>query len=116
IKLTKELVKESTNQAPELALAVDLLWRAGETNIAAKTFKQLRAISSGFDLDTPLFGRLSPVADHLGLPADWRVQSPKRKDVGTRPSLDSLGPFRWEPYAAPAWTLTDADQRQHSLA
>jgi peroxiredoxin len=115
VKLAKELAKDSTNQAPELALAVDLLWRAGETNVATKTFKQLRAISSGFDLDTPIFARLASVADRLGWPADWRIQHSKKKDAGNRPNLDSLGPFRWEPYTAPAWTLTDADHRQHSL-
>jgi peroxiredoxin len=116
IKLAKELVKDSTNQAPELALAADVFWHFAETNQAEKTFKQLRAISSAFDLDTPIFSRLAPVADHLGLAADWRVAAPKRKDVGNRPGLDSLGPFRWEPYTAPGWTLKDAEARPHSLA
>src|SRR5262249_15622609 len=28
-------------------------------------------------------------------------------DVGIRPSLDSLGPLLWQPYAAPEWDLSD---------
>ena len=39
-----------------------------------------------------------------------------RPDTGNRPPLDSLGPFRWQPYAAPEWTLTDSVHRERSLA
>src|SRR5436190_2150121 len=46
----------------------------------------------------------------------WMIPPPKKKDTGKRPSLDSLGPFRWEPYTAPGWTLTDAAGQQRSLA
>jgi peroxiredoxin len=116
VKLAKELVKDSTNQAPELALAAHLFWQAGETSEATNAFQQLRAVSSLFDLDTPIFARLAPIADHLGLLADWRVPVPHKTDIGHRPSLDSLGPFRWRPYAAPAWTLTDANHGKLSLA
>jgi hypothetical protein len=116
VKLAKELVKEGTNQAPELALATHLFWQAGEISEATNAFGLLREISAGFDFDTPLFARLAPVAEHLGLPTDWRVPTPNKPDVGKRPSLDSLGPFRWQPYTAPAWTLTDANQKKVSLA
>ena len=116
VELATELIKSSTNQAPALALAAHLCWEVGETKVADDTFRQLRRISSGFDLDTPIFTRLAPIADHLGLPTDWRKPPPKKKDVGKRPPLDSLGPFRWQPYSAPAWTLSDAQQKQVSLA
>jgi len=116
VKLAREIADSSTNQAPDLALAAALLWQARKTNAAIKSFKQLRAISSRFDLETPVFARLSPIAQNLGLPLDWRIPPPKKKDTGKRPSLDSLGPFRWEPYTAPAWTLTDAAGHQRSLA
>jgi peroxiredoxin len=116
VKLAKELVKENTNQAPDLALATHLLWQFGETREATNSFRQLRAISSRFDLDTPVFARLAPVASHLALPADWRAPEPKKRDVGKRPALDSLGPFRWQPYSAPSWTRLDADGKRHSLA
>jgi peroxiredoxin len=116
VKLAKELAKSSTNQAPALALAAHLFWGSGEADEATKAFGQLRAISSRFDLDAPIFTRLAPIADHLGLPTDWRVPVPNRTDTGKRPALDSLGPFRWEPYAAPTWTLSDADGRKRSLA
>jgi len=116
VKSARDIVKNSTNQAPDLALAAYLLWHAAETNAAVDTFKQLRKISSRFDLDTPVFSRLSPIARHLGLPNDWRVPLPKKPDAGKRPELATLGPFHWKPYNAPGWTLKDTDGQPHSLA
>ena len=36
-------------------------------------------------------------------------------DFGARPSLESLGPFRWQPSAAPDWTLPSGEDRTYSL-
>lgn len=36
-------------------------------------------------------------------------------DVGTRPPLDTLGPFRWSPYFAPTLSLPDATKQTVSL-
>ena len=76
----------------------------------------LQLISARFDLDQPLFQRLAPLAQSLQLPADWRVAATANADVGNRPPLASLGPFRWQPYAAPDWTLADSEGKKHSLA
>ncbi|MSU64448.1 MAG: peroxiredoxin family protein [Pedosphaera sp.] len=115
VSVVKELMKDGTNQAPSLALASNLFWKSGETNESTNAFYQLRAISARFDLATPVLARLTPIAEHLGLPADWRVADSPRTDVGDRLPLDSLGPFHWQPYTAPTWTLTDADHKQRSL-
>jgi hypothetical protein len=115
LKLAKDLLKVSSNQAPVLALTAYLCWESGDTKTATDAFRQLRIISSKFECDSPIFARLSPIAEHLRLPNDWRKAAPKRKDVGKRPSLDSLGPFRWEPYTAPLWTLFDAEHEEVAL-
>lgn len=114
-KAAKELAR-SVNQAPDLALAAHLYWQAGEIKEATNTFAKLREISSRFDLDTPIFARLAPIAKKLDLDDDWRTPVPEKKDFGKRPSLDSLGPFRWQPYDAPSWTLEDAAHKKHSLS
>ena len=116
VKFAEELVKDSTNQAPALALAAHFCWQIGETKAATNAFHQLRAGSARFDLSTPIFARLAPIAQSLELPADWHVPVEERKDTGNRPSLDSLGPFRWQTYRAPAWVLTDADRNPRSLS
>jgi len=94
---------------------VDILWRLGKTNDAEKAFKQLRVVAGGADLDLPVLQRLAPLAASLKLPADWRTPSPQATDVGQRPSLASLGPFRWQPTPAPEWTLYDAKGKQVSM-
>lgn len=35
----------------------------------------------------------------------WETEPSKSKDLGDRPSLDSLGPVRWFPPTAPTWSL-----------
>src|SRR5207244_5474780 len=72
LELAKELAKGGSNQAPALALAAYLSWEAGDMKVATNTFRKLRRISSRFDLDVPLLARLSPIAKHFALPADWR--------------------------------------------
>ena len=37
-------------------------------------------------------------------------------DIGTRPVLDALGPFRWSPVVAPGWALPDVDEKTRSLS
>ena len=61
------------------------------------------------DLETPLLAKLSKVAQACNLEGDWRKPGPPNKDLGNRPSLDELGPFRWQPYNAPEWTATSPD-------
>jgi len=115
VAVAKELTK-STNQAPDLGLAAHLFWQAGDRQAATNTFADLRAISSRFDPGLTLFARLAPIAKELGLPDDWRAQPVTKSDLGKRPSLDSLGPFRWQPYSAPAWTLPGGDHQKRSLS
>ena len=47
---------------------------------------------------------------------DWRNPVENAKDLGQRPSLQDLGPFRWEPYACPTWSAIDAKDRELTTA
>lgn len=98
-----------------LAHLTAIQWESGKTEEAKKTFERLRKISQYADLDAVALQRLTPLVKELGLPADWRLEPTLRDDIGDRPDLDKLGPFRWQPYAAPNWTLTDADGNTHSM-
>ena len=113
-KLASQSAK-STNEVYPLANYVDILWKSEKEKEAIEQFKLLRKISSSIDLEHAVFQRLNPIAKKLNLPEDWRIQNKIPNDVGERPSLDSLGPFRWTPSPAAQWSLTDGQGKNHSL-
>jgi peroxiredoxin len=116
LDLARESVKGATNQVQPLANLADLLHRAGRAEEAAECFGRLRDLSSYVDMDLPVVRRLAGLADDRGLPQDWRREVLEAGDVGERPSLETLGPFRWRPYEAPDWSLPDPDGKVHGLA
>ena len=114
LKLASESAKSAKEVQP-LANYADILWKSGKEKEAIEQFKSLRKISGNIDIEHALFQRLNPIAQKLKLPEDWRVQNKSSNDVGERPSLDLLGPFRWSPSLAPHWSLTDGQGKKHSL-
>ncbi|MBI4657438.1 MAG: redoxin domain-containing protein [Verrucomicrobia bacterium] len=110
-----DAMKNSTNQVQLIANAVDVFWRCGKEEQARLEFERLRSLASQADLDTPVFRRLKPIAAELGWPEDWRWPTAQPSDVGQRPKLESLGPFRWQPSRAPDWTLRTADEKPIAL-
>jgi len=114
VKAAQAYVKTRENQVQPLAGLVEVLWLAGRKDEAGKEFKKLRDMSSSIQLESPVFARLAPIARDLGMPDDWRVKKGWAADVGVRPELDKLGPFRWQPSPAPEWLLRDADNKIHS--
>jgi peroxiredoxin len=109
-------VTSHRNEVRPLAAQVEILWETKKKEEAKKAFEQLRKISSSVDLEAAPFARLNAAAQELGYPKDWRVQKLPAKDIGKRPELAKLGPFRWYPSAAPKWTLNDEKGKAHSLA
>jgi len=104
-----EHVEENPNQVRLLATLIQTHWAADDKEQARQAFETLRAVSSTIDPDVPVFAALADIATEFGYPADWRVDREMPTDLGLRPDLDSLGPFRWEPVAAPQWTLPGVD-------
>lgn len=119
VALAREAASSQTNQVMPQASLVDVLYRCGKREEANVEFKKLRELSGSIDyrdMNTPIFHRLSEIAPELGQPVDWRLASTPKADIGKRPPLDSLGPFRWHPSSAPAWSLPDANGKRVSLA
>ena len=104
------------NETVPLAQTVYIQWKAGNSEAARKTLEELRKLSGPIDLDTPVFARLAPFVKEQNLPEDWRLPLAKADDVGERPELDSLGPFRWHSSGAEPWSLPDKDGTVHSLS
>lgn len=100
----EKLVKDKQGQVRPLAILVHTLWQLDEREDAVARFETLRKLAADADLTTPLLARLTPVAEHAGLSGNWRIPYEAPDDLGPRPDLESLGPFRWSPYQAPEWT------------
>lgn len=115
-KAVRRQVGSRKNEVLPLAHLVQLHWSLDQRDEASEAFDRLRELSSEIDLEAPPFARLAPIAAELGHPSDWRIARTTPDDIGGRPDLDSLGPLRWRPSAAPAWTLTDVSGQPHSLA
>ena len=111
VKLIKEHVDSHKNETIPLVHAVAILWQAGQKEEARIEFEKLRKLSEIIDLKAPVFRRLDPIAAELKWPIDWRLPAELRTDTGVRPELATLGPYRWEPSSAPAWSLIDHESQ-----
>ncbi len=116
VKLAKQASDPDPAQVQPLANLAGVLWRADKKDAAREAFEKLRKISAQIEIDLPVFEQLAPIAAELKLPKDWRVPASASGDVGVRPELAALGPFRWRPSAAPSWSLPDGDGKAHALA
>ena len=103
------------NQVQPQARLVELLWKRGRKKQAVEELKKLRKLSASIDIASPVFSRLAKVAKKADLPKDWRLAAVARDDTGDRPSLDDLGPFRWQPQVAADWSLPADGGRTVSL-
>ena len=111
LKIAKEYVDRHKNETIPLANLVDIAWELEKKDDAKEAFKKLKEISSQVDLSAPPFVRLSRIAVELGEPTNWRIAKDPADDIGIRPNLDTLGPFRWHPQPAPSWSLEDQSER-----
>jgi peroxiredoxin len=114
-KTAKDAMKAAENQVQPLANYIDLAYRNGSYEDAYYHFFGLRDLCAEADLDAPILQRLASVARELKFPADWRPKLERPEDFGKRPPLDKLGPFRWQPQPALAWSLPGVDGRKVAL-
>lgn len=114
-QLAQEAMKAADKQVQPLATYVDLAYQNGKFREAFDAFFKLRELSAEADLDLPAMRRLAPVAKDLKLSGDWRPPLTRSWDFGKRPSLASLGPFRWQPSSAPDFSLPDGEGKKVSL-
>lgn len=115
IKTINDHVKATENQTVPLATQAWMLWETGNKTEALKSFDKLRTVAANADLSLPVFARLQPLLDEQKLTGDWRKKLEPAKDLGERPDLESLGPFRWQAPPAKDLTLQKADGSQISL-
>ena len=108
-------VNAGKGQTYPLANQVLILHALGKKTEASQAMEKLRDISEGIDLGVPIYSRLTAIAKEMNLPEDWRKARVLPKDIGTRPALETLGPFRWSPSSAPDFSAFAADNAVVSL-
>jgi peroxiredoxin len=115
----KKRIEDGPGELLPLAIGV---WIAAQNDreddeikkLAKQWLAALSPIAATADSPLPLLDRVLPTVDWVGEKEKWRVAGPAPTDVGDRPALDSLGPFRWTPSLAPVWSATDADGETRS--
>ena len=115
IEQARKFVKEHENEVQPQAMLSWLLWQAGQQDEAVKALGQLPRISNSIQHDLSFFEKLQPIVQHSGNSFNWKNEDEPANDLGDRPELDSLGPFRWQPISAPSWQLLDSDDELVSL-
>ena len=116
VESLKAAVESANTTVMPLAVQVDLLKRMNKLDDAKAAFAKLRDIAAHADLDSPPLARLAPFAKEQGWPDDWRNPAALRTDVGERPALDAIGPFRWSPSPAIDWSLPAPGDKTISLS
>ena len=116
IKALRSQVDRRKNEVIPLAILASILEKDGQHDEANQVFEQLRDASTSIDLEHPLFSRLHPIAKRLNHGDIWLKEYAAADDLGPRPDLDELGPFRWQPSPAPSWTLVNAASEKKSLS
>jgi peroxiredoxin/tetratricopeptide (TPR) repeat protein len=114
LKLARETAEKDHSRVFSEAVYAELLWKKGDVEGAKGAFEKLRKTAAEAKLGLRMFGRLEPLVKASGVDGDWRQARVLVGDTGVRPRLDSLGPFRWEPVTAPAWSLEDERGAVHS--
>lgn len=114
-KALRSHAKRRVNEVQPQARLVELLWERGRKKKAVEELQALRKLSGSLDLTAPIFSRLAPVAKKADLPENWRLAKAARDDIGKRPKLGDLGPFRWKPLSAPEWSLPTDGGRKVAL-
>ena len=115
-ELARESIKGKQGQLPYYANAAWVLYSSGEEDEGLDLFDELREWSAYAELSLPVMRRLAPLAAARELTPDWRVAPETPADVGERPDLDTLGPRRWTPVTAPAWSCPDGFGEEVALA
>lgn len=116
IKKIADHIRTNKKETRPLAAQVETLWATGKKSEARQAFEELQKLSSQVDLSVPAFSRLAPIAKELGFSEAWTTTRELPADIGARPPLDALGPFRWQPVAAAEWSLPDVQNNTRSLA
>lgn len=115
IQLAKDAVKAGEGETLPLVTLVHILDACGKKEETREAFKKLQTLAYQSDDASTLFSSLKGIAKDLGLPEEWRKKPEPALDLGERPPLDDLGPFRWTPPMAKPIALSNVKSETVTL-
>lgn len=65
--------------------------------------ESLKPLAATAEPESKPFKRLKDLLSEKSIAVDWNVTQKTASDLGERPDLDTLGPYRWTPSSAPMW-------------
>ncbi len=116
IETVKSAVSSGDGEVLPLLAQIKILHANGKKDEAKAAFSSLQKIAHSADVTLPVFAALNPIAKDLGLGEKWQTPKTPATDLGKRPPLDSLGPFRWSPPKAPNFELSDSEGKVTTLS
>ncbi len=105
LKILDKEIKDKPSEILPLAVHVWVCQQNDKKDLATGSFDKLRTLASTAEITLPVLARLDDWAAKLGHEKHWAAKYERAKDIGQRPDLDTLGPFRWSPYVAADWEL-----------
>ena len=101
-KAIKKLVDDSPGELVPAATAVRLAKYIDSSELSQKYLQSLKTLATHADRDLSILSGLPELTEP-------NMSLAIASDIGDRPPLDTLGPFRWSPYSAPIWSLVASD-------
>jgi len=119
-ELALELAARDLERRPRQLLATatfcDLARRSGQTGAARLHFTpSFRRAAGAADRDLPFHRWMKPLAKTLRLHGNWTLPPEASAPVPGLSDPAQIGPIRWSPPQAPAWSLPDSDGSLVSL-
>ncbi|MCA9085543.1 MAG: redoxin domain-containing protein [Planctomycetaceae bacterium] len=116
VKRAEQHVRSNRNEVRPLIAQLEALWAADQREKASDVLAQLGRFSSVMDQDLAALTSIETIAEALEKKDSWRQPAKVAKDIGVRPDLDQLGPFRWQPSVAADWNLKNQDDQDLALS
>jgi peroxiredoxin len=73
--------------------------------------EKLKPLAARAEQGIAAVDRLKSLLVEKGIVVDWNFRVKEPSDVGERPNLDTLGPFRWAPSNAPIWHAINSESK-----
>jgi peroxiredoxin len=76
-----------------------------------EVLEKLKPLATKSEPGIGVLDRLKSVLVEKGIVVDWTSPTKEPSDIGERPDLDTLGPFRWAPSNAPMWHAMNSESK-----